>query len=1482
MGTKLKIDRFGHVAEPTFILTTRSGKNLCLLPARHIHFSDSMSGSEVSFDVYKEECSDQWDKIKNFRLMYCPEYDSFYELTLDLNETTEIMKSISCVSLGEAELSQILLHDIEINTETDIARDDYVPTVLYDTTDTSASLLHRIMEKAPHYTIDHVDTTIADIQRTFTFDGTTLYDAFQEIGDEIGCLFVIKCSKDDNGAMYRSISVYDLMSYCLTSTCHKRSDSIDVCQHCGGTNLQAGYGDDTTIFISTDNLTDDITYTTDTGAVKNCFRLVAGDDLMTATVRSINPNGSDYIWYISDDMREDMSDDLSAALTSYDTLYNAYNRTMGYTVSSDLVNAYNNLINKYTIYDSTLQTISASMTGYSAVMDAYYNVIDFVYYLSDELMPDASISDTSAAAQAALLTAANIGTVAVTDISIASSTTADSAVLAMAKTIVDSRYQVKISESTYTYTSGDSTGTWVGKFSVTNYSDDTDTDETQSISLTVNDDYTTYVQNKIDKALANKATTSGVTDISGLFALADSESSGTAFKLELQKYCLNRLNTFYDACQACLDVMVEQGTASQESWSDNTYTQIYEPYYNKLNSIAAEIALRESEIATVQGVYDENGGVVTSGVLTELDGIREDVMEALDFQSYLGEALWEEMAAYRREDEYSNSNYISDGLSNSELIANAREFFETAQNEIYKSALMQHSISASLKNLLAMPEFSPIVDSFAVGNYLRIMADGNVYKLRLMSYDIDYESLDVLDVTFSDVVSDASYASEVRKQMQSLGNISGSYDSVKRQAGQGSQSKAQIRNWVQEGLDLTNLKIISNTENQDISWDSHGLLARAYYDDLDNYSDNQVKLTNTGLYVTKDAWKTASAGIGKFIYYDPDTGTNKEGYGVIADTIVGNIILGQNIGVYNGDSSISIKYNGITITDGSDVVFSADTQGNVSVTGAITATSLTLGSNVTVPAGSVSGLSTVATSGSYGDLSGTPTIPSSISDLYGYDTILYRGDVGITETTDASTGIKTTTTTYIDSSGNTITNTTKTNPDGNYIITDIGKGTVPSSTPDNGYSSGFMVSTDGLLKASNALIYGTIYATEGQIGGVTIGSSSIYTNYFSVNSSGYLSATGATISGTITATSGSFTGTIIANDGYIGGSSGWIITSGKIYGGDSTTGVAVMQLPSSSTTYVFAAGGTSHSSYADCPFRVTKAGILYATKITVYGDSTSSYCQMGNGLYIVNNDSSMSSSYLSIRDAAEGYSLILRTSGLTFYSSSSLSGDTGGFSWDGSMMSLKSTLVLNGKYIRFAGGNAKAVAASGSKNTSGQYTSLTLAIGVESTELDTIRADTTTYTSSTTVNTNIRGSNVRLYAHDGGVYLGSSGSTAVVSDENLKELYAIDNKYEDFYNNLTPHLYKYDVGHRLHIGFGAQSVEAALVNAGLTTEDFAGIIIQTDVDIGEDEQVTKSGQTHFDKLYSLRYEEFIALNTFMIQKLMARVNTLETQLNSLL
>ena len=58
-----------------------------------------------------------------------------------------------------------------------------------------------------------------------------------------------------------------------------------------------------------------------------------------------------------------------------------------------------------------------------------------------------------------------------------------------------------------------------------------------------------------------------------------------------------------------------------------------------------------------------------------------------------------------------------------------------------------------------------------------------------------------------------------------------------------------------------------------------------------------MKLIHRGLYFTSDNWKTAKAGLGEYVYYDPYTEETKTGYGLIAETIVGSIML-SNLSVF--------------------------------------------------------------------------------------------------------------------------------------------------------------------------------------------------------------------------------------------------------------------------------------------------------------------------------------------------------------------------------------------------------------------------------------------------------------------------------------------------------------------------------------------------------------------------------------------------------
>lgn len=96
----------------------------------------------------------------------------------------------------------------------------------------------------------------------------------------------------------------------------------------------------------------------------------------------------------------------------------------------------------------------------------------------------------------------------------------------------------------------------------------------------------------------------------------------------------------------------------------------------------------------------------------------------------------------------------------------------------------------------------------------------------------------------------------------------------------------------------------------------------------------------------------------------------------------------------------------------------------------------------------------------------------------------------------------------------------------------------------------------------------------------------------------------------------------------------------------------------------------------------------------------------------------------------------------------------------------------------------------------------------------------------------------------------------------IEEKYVGENlvKYENLFDSIAPAVYAIE-SQKNHFGFHYEQLNEALNDVGLTEEDFSAIF------------------KDYSGLGRIRYEEFIALNTWQIQKLKARVKELEDKLN---
>ena len=122
-----------------------------------------------------------------------------------------------------------------------------------------------------------------------------------------------------------------------------------------------------------------------------------------------------------------------------------------------------------------------------------------------------------------------------------------------------------------------------------------------------------------------------------------------------------------------------------------------------------------------------------------------------------------------------------------------------------------------------------------------------------------------------------------------------------------------------------------------------------------------------------------------------------------------------------------------------------------------------------------------------------------------------------------------------------------------------------------------------------------------------------------------------------------------------------------------------------------------------------------------------------------------------------------------------------------------------------------------------------------------------------------------------------SGSV-ITSDENAKkDILDINQKYIDMFDLLPPKTFRYKNGDsgRIHVGYKAQDVKAAMDKVGLTDMDFAGWCkYKNDAEEVFERVVADDGTTP-EYTYALRYIEFIPIMAAKMKQLETRIAKLE-------
>lgn len=829
---------------------------------------------EISFDVAKYVdgvLCPVWDDLNNLKVVEVRGVARF-EIDVNYTDNTKTIKSVHGYSL-ENELSQLYLYDFHVNDDDamtmkiteynsqDFDKDgNYIPTTFCNKEDPKHSLLHRILaEKAPHWSIGYVtpyisldDDYIAEssktFQRTYTADGISVYDFLtQNIAKESNVIFVFD-------TFHRIIDCYSL------------SNGKDK----NGNVVHLEIGEDTNVYLDKSNLVKEITETSQKDNIKNCMRVLGGDDTINAYVRALNVSGSNYIYNFDKFQLDDMPSELVKKLGEYQ------------------------------------EEIEARSPQYNSIMEELYKAIDKRSDLKDRMMPG-NIPQTSenwvnkTVKQEyddikAKLISEKIGVKSVNDYNNNLFIGITNNIEAMAQIYGDSRFNVSVIKDNTSYNS--ETKTWKGNILVTKVSDETDyypkTDEQkkETFSVTVEDDETNllFTRQKIERKLAQAS----MLDVD--FSLVD--KTDEQLKEYFNQYALSRLKSFSDGYNSAISVLQQANCVSTATESN----EVYDRYYKIWNIVNEIYEKRKTEV-------DDHEKVIAS-----IEARQKDIQKGLDLRSYLGDELYKTLCMYRREDTYENSNYISDSLTDSEAFQRARELLEVAKKELNKACVNQKTITVTLSNIFALKEFETLWDKFQIFNYIRVRTEDELLKLKIIGVEVNGDTADNISVTFADkIVNIEGKVSETQSIIQQAKSMSSSYNATVLQAKQGSAANNMVEDIYNYGLNAANA-IIKNDNSETFTITPAGAIAKRE-DDKGLFGDKQVRITGNGIYMTEDNWRTVSLAIGETTFKDSDNGELSDGYGVIAENIVGKMMLTEKLYIASADGAVQIDGNGITLSN---------------------------------------------------------------------------------------------------------------------------------------------------------------------------------------------------------------------------------------------------------------------------------------------------------------------------------------------------------------------------------------------------------------------------------------------------------------------------------------------------------------------------------------------------------------------------------------
>jgi len=296
-----------------------------------------------------------------------------------------------------------------------------------------------------------------------------------------------------------------------------------------------------------------------------------------------------------------------------------------------------------------------------------------------------------------------------------------------------------------------------------------------------------------------------------------------------------------------------------------------ESYREKMNSIISALSMENYFV----------GVTSTSGVDVQFNYMDE-------LQNYIFEGSYT--------DEYV---VVTDSMSYAQQFEQMITMYNRAKQQLVKVSQPTQEFSIDVENFVFAKDFEQWSEDLETGCLISVELDvEDIAKLFLSNITINYDD-HALSMTFGNRFNRfdpkalfEDVLGNVSKSANTLNYVKDVLYPIK------SGELDIVKETLQRSRDLTMGAALAS-DNQEVVIDASGYTGREVTD-TGEYDPRQIKITGRNIVFTDDAWETSKTAIGELIL-DPEHPENTS-YGINAQMIVGDMIIGDNIRILGTDA----------------------------------------------------------------------------------------------------------------------------------------------------------------------------------------------------------------------------------------------------------------------------------------------------------------------------------------------------------------------------------------------------------------------------------------------------------------------------------------------------------------------------------------------------------------------------------------------------